>query len=236
MSKKREAWEDELWSYINASNGIGCPQFDSCTLKSNKDIRCFNDESERETVSLINNFVDNDDIDVIDDIQFDMQPRCLLRGRVFELVTKLTQKYLSNNWNNALPVSNNLIIEDRHNHPIEVCYLYLKANHGAVWRLPDSWMIYINKRDTPARQRFTLYHEVFHILAHSHGKAVFKKTRDAYVYFNEVLADHFAANILMPCEVLKQKWASIGDIGQISDLFDVPKPVMYIALASKGLI
>ena len=69
MSKKREAWEDELWSYINAGNGIGCPQFDSCTLKSNKDIRCFNDESERDAVSLINNFVDNDDIDIIDDMQ-----------------------------------------------------------------------------------------------------------------------------------------------------------------------
>lgn len=236
MSKKREAWEDELWSHLNAGNGIGCPLFDSCAIKFNQDIRCFNDEAERDTIALINEFVDNDDVDAVENHQREMKSGCLLRSRIFELARRLAQKYLSINWDNTLPVSDYLIREDRHNHPIEVCYVSLKANHGAVWRLPDSWMIYINKRDTPARQRFTLYHEVFHILAHSHGKAVFKKTRDAYVYFNEVLADHFAANILMPCEVLKQKWASIGDIGQISDLFDVPKPVMYIALASKGLI
>jgi Zn-dependent peptidase ImmA (M78 family) len=50
-------------------------------------------------------------------------------------------------------------------------------------------------------KRFTLYHEIFHILAYTHSINVFKKPTDGEVPYNEFLADHFPANILMPYDL-----------------------------------
>ena len=55
-------------------------------------------------------------------------------------------------------------------------------------------------------------------------------------YYNLDALRSLAQGSSLPSDILKQKWADIGDITKISDLFDAPKPVMYIALASQGLI
>ncbi|MDP2931880.1 MAG: ImmA/IrrE family metallo-endopeptidase [Chloroflexota bacterium] len=92
-----------------------------------------------------------------------------------------------------------------------------QSHHGAVWRLSDCWLIHLNSNDTSARQRFTLYHEIFHILAHGKAKPVFKKTAcNQEGSFNELLADHFAAVMLLPEKWVKVIWAQVKDIGQMA--------------------
>ena len=179
----REAWEDELWTYISAGDGIECPLLDSCELKDNQDIKCFNNEAEKVRTEEIYRFNDKDDIDFTDNLKFNQNRVCLQRGRIFQLVTELATKYRNQAWNNILPVPNNLIIEDCDNHPVAVRYLPLQASHGAVWKLDDCWLIHLNENDIPAKQRFTLYHEIFHVLAHSQGNCVFKKSKDPVIYF-----------------------------------------------------
>ena len=89
------------------------------------------------------------------------------------------------------------------------------------------------------RQRFTLFHEVFHILAHCKATPVFKK-RGTEVNkggsFNELLADYFAACILMPREWVREKWAEVKDLDSMTKIFEIPKPIMWIKLRQLGLV
>ena len=132
----------------------------------------------------------------------------------------------------------NLISRGYDNLPIEVRYLPLKTNHGAVWRLNDCWMIHLNSNNTPAKQRFTLYHEIFHILAHCQCQVtpVFRKKNTDELNFNEILADHFAANILLPQKQVRELWTETKDINRMAEIFNAPKPIVYISLRADGLI
>lgn len=234
--EKREAWEDELWAYMIAGDGIECPLYGSCELKHNQNIRCFSNEEEKANVEEIYRFNDKDDIDFANSPKFDLDRGCLQSGRIYQLITRLATKYRNQAWNNILPVPDNLIIEDNNNHPIIVRHVPLKANHGAVWKLDDCWIIHLNECDNPAKQRFTLYHEIFHVLARFEGNCTFKRSNDIGVYFNEVVADHFSANILIPHELARQKWAENQDINRVADIFGVPKPVMFLTLRNLELI
>ena len=90
---KREAWEDELWSYISAGDGIECPILDSCKLKYNQDIKCFSDKAEKVSLEKIYRFNDKDDIDFSGSPKFDQRRTCLQRSRISQLVTELAMKY-----------------------------------------------------------------------------------------------------------------------------------------------
>ena len=65
---------------------------------------------------------------------------------------------------------------------------------------------------------------------------MFKKAGDKDINFNEVLADHFAASVLLPREAVAAKWAETGDIDRMAVIFDVPRPIMYLALKIAGLV
>ena len=229
------SWENELWSYINAGDGTRCPLSDTCQLEKER-VGCFNSEIERENTKRIHRFIDDEfilDGNVSIDLNFS---HCVQHGRIFKLVTKLAQKFRRRNRHHSIPVPDNLISRAYDYLPIEVRYVPLKANHGAVWRLNECWLIHLNSNDTSARQRFTLYHETFHILAHCKGSPMFKKIRSTEVYFNEIVGDHFSANILLPQELVVSKWTDIKDISKLASIFDVPKPIMYLALRTQGLI
>ena len=119
---------------------------------------------------------------------------------------------------------------------IEVRHLPLIATHGAVWFLNTCWLIHLNSNDSLVRQRFTLYHEIFHVLAHSQGNPLFKHRGSDNINFNEILADHFSASMLIPQEMLPEYWMEYKDIELLADIFKVPKTVMYITLKAENLI
>jgi len=185
-----------------------------------------------------NELIDDDDPDLGNLPSFEFGHHgCSRSGRIFKLVTKLANKYRVEAGIDGLPVPSNLITQAYDNLPIEVRQVPLKAYHGAVWRLSDCWLIQLNSKDTSARQRFTLYHEIFHILAHCKSTPVFKKTSGSREgTFNELLADDFAAVILVPGNWMRNKWAEVQDVSRMTAIFDVPKPVMYLSLKTMRLI
>jgi hypothetical protein len=187
---------------------------------------------------MMNDFLDNEDPDLTDPASITFEfPACPGSGRIFELVRRLAVKYQTEAGINRLPVPANLITRAGDNLPIEFRQIPLKAHHGAIWRLNDCWLVQLNSNDTPARRRFTLYHEIFHILAHCKSTPVFKKTSSSPEgSFNELLADHFAAIILMPEKWVKEKWTEVKDISQMAATFNVPRPIVWFALKHLGLI
>jgi len=157
---------------------------------------------------------------------------------IFRMVEMLAQRFLKEGGVCHPPVPNELVLLADKRLPIEVRLLPLKAYHGAIWRLKDGWIIQLREDDTPARSRFALFHEAFHILAHCSSSAtpVFRRRGAAQGSFNELVADAFAAFTLMPREWVEEKWAAVHDLDQMVKLFDVPKPAMWIRLKRLGLV
>ena len=232
---KSPRWEAELWSYLSKGDGIHCPAYQSCHLRLQGEW-CLSEHEEY--YQLMNDFLDDEVPDLTNPASIEFEFRgCQHMGRIFDLVRRLAVRYQKEAGIDRPPVPADLITHGGDNHPIEIQELSFKAHHGAIWRLNDSWVVQLNSNDTPARKRFTLYHEIFHILAHCKAAPVFKKTSSSPEgSFNELLADHFAAIILMPEKQVRERWAEVKDINQMATIFDVPKPVVWFALKHLSLV
>jgi hypothetical protein len=230
-----EDWENELWSFVHAGSGKNCPGLDSCQSLRDGPI-CFNSAVQRAKNRAIHLLVDNDDLNLTFASTVPRLEVCPYRSRITGLVKRLTQKYLSEWWDGVLPVSDILITRCPNGLPIEVRNVPLKANHGAVWHTNSGWVIHLNSASSPARRRFTLYHEIFHILVHSNGDTSIKKSYDDELCFNEYLADFFAGEILTPQAAVLAKWEETKDINMMAQVFVIPTPIMYGKLRANGLI
>jgi len=83
--------------------------------------------------------------------------------------------------------------------------LAVMAEH-AVWHLRESWIVQLKSRDSLARRRFTLYHEIFQILARNKSNPCVKTSlHTACGPFLEILADHFSTCLLVPEDILVRK-------------------------------
>ena len=229
--KNTPRWESELWSNMSRGDGIHCPIYQSCPSRQHS-IECL---SEHDNIfDEMNRFIDNDLPSSLDPagIVFPFpKPTCIIRGRIFQLVRRLANRYAELAGLNHPPVPSDLFSQIYDRLPIEVRRIPLKAYRGAVWRLSDCWVVHLNSNDTPARQRFTLYHEIFHILAHSKATPVFKKSPyNQEGTFNEMLADHFAAVILLPTRLVQKEWPGLKDIRRTAALFEAPEPVVWATL------
>lgn len=98
--------------------------------------------------------------------------------------------------------------------------------------------IYINKDDYSRRKRFTIAHEIGHILLHHIDNDEYfvdyrnKSTYDA----KEFEADNFAAALLMPREISIANWQKTQDIDDFANLMQVSKAAAAIRLMNLGLI
>ena len=124
---------------------------------------------------------------------------------------------------------------------------------GFLIRKNGSALIGINSNDTFARQRFTIAHELAHFLL--------EKTKDTFVdehskinhrsyshengkERNEVMADKFAASLLMPRNFLKRDFMRIeikgifqeNDLEYLAEKYVVSKEAMKYRLVNLGLI
>jgi hypothetical protein len=234
MKRRTPKWESELWSYLSRGDGINCPMYPSCPLRV-ENVRCYNENTGY--FKLVSEFIDEErlELDNPTGVKFEF-PTCPSSGRIFRLVSKLAHRYLKEAGINRPPVPTGLITRAEGDVPIEIRQVPLKAYRGSVWRLNDCWVVQLNNRDSTARQRFTLYHEIFHILAHSKATPVFKKAgHDREGSFNEMLADHFAAACLFPENLVKKTWSKVKNIDQMAAIFEIPKPVVWLALRVMGL-
>lgn len=234
MAEKIPRWESELWSYLSSGDGEHCPLYDDCQIRRQGG-QCLDDN--KKYFHNISTLMDNDEFILsgsdLDKLEF---IKCAEAGRIFQLVEKLAQKYLKMGNVYSPPVPAALIALCDRRRAIEVRQVPLKVYHGAIWRLRNSWIVQLNKNDSTARRRFSLFHEAFHILAHSKATPVFRKVGVKQGSFNELLADHFAGCILMPPEWAREKWAEVHDLNRMVEIFQIPKPIVWFGLKGMGLI
>lgn len=100
-----------------------------------------------------------------------------------------------------------------------------------------SWVLTVNSTEPLVRQRFSLFHELKHVIDHpllNHLTAI-EGFDDAAV--RERLADHFAACVLMPRRWVKGAWCGgLQKIADLADRFEVSEQAMRIRLNTLGLV
>lgn len=226
MAEKTPRWESELWSYVSKGDGEHCPFYSHCQARQRGDW-CLDDN--RKYLYQLD-----------DTKQFKLTNykfiRCGSCGGIFKMVEMVAQRLLKKGGVHCPPVPAELVSLADEQYPIEVRLLPLKAYHGGIWHLREGWVIQLKEDDSPAAQRFTLFHEAFHILAHCRTTPVFKRRGVKVGAFNELLATYFAVSILMPEEWVKEKWAEVPDLDKMAEIFGVPKSPMCIRLKRLGLI
>ena len=154
--------------------------------------------------------------------------------RILDEVEILANEYLKRAGIDEPPVPIDIInLFDAHR-PIEIRPLSLKAYLGCTWFLGDEWVIHLNANEAPFVNRFTAFHEGFHILCGNRGIA-FKQAGERYKPLSERLADYFAASILMPKSLIFEVWPTVTSVGAMARIFGVPRPVMKKWLTRLGV-
>lgn len=228
MVRRIPEWETELWHDISQGDGKQCPMIRHCRNRQTGGY-CAND-----------NLVRMSRLHIVDDREFSLRNYNFVRygtcGRLAKAMELLGKRYLKNGGVHSPPVPEELVsLADEQNN-IEIRRLPLKAYHGATWLTSEGWVIQLREDDSPIRQRFTLFHEAFHILAHCRVTAMFGKREARRGPFNEMLADYFAHSVLMPIEWVDAMWTDIRNLDMMARVFDVPKSAMCIRLRYMGLI
>ncbi len=229
-------WESELWRLMSAGDGVSCPLHYGCEQRKNGSW-CM-DDYKQEIDDLHSSLPSLEGHNLEADIKNRIRkiyPANWKPGPIFQMVESLACKYLEKGSGNCVPTSTKIIEQIDTSKPIEVRVISLKYYHGAVWQLSDSWVIHLNEHDSPGRQRLSLFHEVFHVLAHCRSTPVFR-SRGINAGFNEELADYFANCILMPEKLIRAKWSEVQDIEQMAELFRVSELGMWSRLWSLGLV
>jgi len=112
---------------------------------------------------------------------------------------------------------------------------------GMVINSPTEKSIYVNKNDTPQRQRFTIAHEIGHIILHHKTnekdfKDIDYRNTDNLPTQKETEANAFAAALLMPKKETEKIWNELKDIDDVANYFKVSKAAAAIRLMNLELI
>ncbi|GLZ40936.1 ImmA/IrrE family metallo-endopeptidase [Actinokineospora sp. NBRC 105648] len=101
-----------------------------------------------------------------------------------------------------------------------------------------AWRIAINRDDSATRRRFTLAHELKHVLDHPFMRVLYTdrdgRTDPTYV---ENICDYFAACLLMPRAWVKEAWSTgTQDVDNLARRFRVSPAAMSRRLSDLGLV
>ena len=98
------------------------------------------------------------------------------------------------------------------------------------------WLVILNGAETRARQRFSLAHELKHILDHPFVTILYPR-RDVSTELAEQACDYFAACLLMPRRWLRAAWYDgIRDVRVLARRFGVTPQAVKVRLLQVGLI
>jgi len=239
MVGKTTKWEADLWSYISKGDGINCPLGDGCDTK--RECGWCLDSHKEKLGRLYGDTPLNVDCDTERTDSFNEAVRSdflenWVPGLIFQLVARLANKYIEESKITQPPVPAQIIDKFDIDCPVEIRFLPLKACQGAVWHINDRWIVQINSQEPLERQRVTLFHEIFHILAHIKSTPVFRKRGASEGFFNELLADYFAGCILTPRKWVAEKWVEVKDLKRMTEIFQVTELAMWCRLKTMRLI
>jgi len=103
----------------------------------------------------------------------------------------------------------------------------LESMSGFAYQKDGQKVIGVNQGDGDHRQRFTVAHELGHMLLHANSDVLFDRKND-FVYFRdgnsstglharEVEANAFAAELLMPSDHLRSRISKLGGVDLMAD-------------------
>ena len=96
------------------------------------------------------------------------------------------------------------------------------------------WIIGVNKNHPHARRRFTLAHEVKHLIDSNRDKITYAAVTDSQ---RELIANYFAACYLMPVTWLRKAWTNgLQDPEALAGMFKVSREAMDKRLGYLGFI
>lgn len=116
---------------------------------------------------------------------------------------------------------------------------------GMATKTAKGWVVVIRSNEAMVRQRFTLAHEIKHVIDDEAVVALADKRLALYpaapgytpAEQAERVADRFAAALLMPRPLLRADWADgIQDIARLSRRYGVSRPAMTVRLTQLGLL
>ena len=151
------------------------------------------------------------------------------------LAERQANKLLAVQGMSELPVTE-LLIE--HLPRVEVIYRRSRSLSGSTKWTYGRWVIVVNANDTWGRQRFTLAHELKHVIDAPAERALYRDR--SYVpaaVQRERAADYFAACLLMPRAWVKRAYCDDGlqDLARLARRFNVSKMAMQVRLLQIGL-
>jgi len=108
---------------------------------------------------------------------------------------------------------------------------------GATHWSSGRWLVVLNGNEPRVRQRFSLAHELKHIIDHRFADLIFASfpVRDRHQMI-EQLCDYFAGCLLMPRPWLKSTYAQgLQHLPSLADRFDVSQAAMQVRLNQIGM-
>jgi Zn-dependent peptidase ImmA (M78 family) len=99
------------------------------------------------------------------------------------------------------------------------------------------YTIHVNTNHSPRRQRFTIAHELAHLMLHAEAigdgitdDALYRSALDHYDPELERAANRFAADILMPTSLFVTEWRTLRDPNLLADRFEASREAIDIRL------
>lgn len=162
--------------------------------------------------------------------------RPLTRAEALSIAERQAQRLLQLVGVTEAPIPHRIIsdlprIDVRHISPFPVS--------GATHWVGGQWAIVLNGAEPITRQRFSLAHELKHILDHPFIHVLYtgEQDPDDRHRWIEQVCDYFAGCLLMPRPLLKKAWTS-GDqhLGRLADKFHVSRAAITTRLQQTGLV
>lgn len=119
---------------------------------------------------------------------------------------------------------------------LRVEYRQLPSSGMSFWD-GTTWVIYVDRDEPATRQRFTVMHELKHIIDHGQMDRLYLgRSRADAATEAERAADYFAACLLMPRTLMEQAWAAGHQRPAVlSLLFNVSTRAAEVRVAQLGL-
>ncbi len=229
MTIKVTTRQPDLWDMLYECNSDRCPLRDHCG--HTKIGWCVNDNAE-----IIKSILGSEDLVQSWHSSIRSEPVC----PVFESVERLAYSFLKNAGIEFMPVPSGVAHLADQTRPLEIHSLHLNHCHGALWELDSTWLLQIREQDSFPQKRFTIFHEVFHILTHSTAHELpahsIGHCQSNWTTFRDLVADVFACYVLMPRNHVERKWLFYKSLTKMSRCFIVPAPVMWLRLKRMGLL
>lgn len=107
----------------------------------------------------------------------------------------------------------------------------------------DKYTVQIARNESLRRQKFSLAHEIGHVIFHKVDKTPLVEYRrplleyaDPDQLYKETQANVFASALLIPERMARNAWESIRDIDDIAEVFEVSRSAAFVRLNSLGLL